>query len=120
MPNPSLDRNNAATIEFGWRPEQAEELGDTWADFCYSCGACLSDCPAAKYGTGFNPREIMLKVRYGLGGRLLVDHSILWQCFQCDNCRERCPQEVKPVDVIRVLRGMLANLVHVEDAEMTY
>ena len=116
MPSPSLDRNNAAPVEFGWRPEEAGELGDTWANFCYSCGACLADCLAAKHGIGFNPRDIMLKVRYGLGARLLVGNSILWQCFKCDNCRERCPQELKPVDVINALREMLADLVYPKDA----
>jgi heterodisulfide reductase subunit C len=62
------------------------------------------------YGSGFNPREIMLKVLYGLGEELLGNDSVLWACTNCYNCHERCPQEVKPVEVIISLKNMLADL----------
>ncbi|MBU0717235.1 MAG: 4Fe-4S dicluster domain-containing protein, partial [Planctomycetes bacterium] len=77
--------------------------------FCYQCGACVGDCPATTYSTDFNPRDIMLKVLYGLGEELLTEDSILWQCTNCYNCHERCPQEVKPVEVIISLKNMLAD-----------
>jgi heterodisulfide reductase subunit C len=51
----------------------------------------------------------MLKVLYGLGEELLVEDSVLWQCTNCYNCHERCPQEVKPVEVIISLKNMLAD-----------
>ena len=35
--------------------------------------------------------------------------SILWECTNCYNCHERCPQEVKPVEVIISLKNMLAD-----------
>ena len=70
----------------------------------------MGDCPATTYSSEFNPREIMLKVLYGLGEELLVEDSILWQCTNCYNCHERCPQEVKPVEVIISLKNMLADL----------
>jgi len=40
---------------------------------------------------------------------LLGEDSILWQCTNCYNCHERCPQEVKPVEVIISLKNMLAD-----------
>ena len=40
---------------------------------------------------------------------MLVEDSILWQCTNCYNCHERCPQEVKPVEVIISLKNMLAD-----------
>jgi len=79
--------------------------------FCRECGACVTGCLAAKFGSGFDPREIMLKVRYGLADRLLTEHSVLWQCFQCNGCHERCPSPVKPVEVITCLREMLPERV---------
>jgi len=97
-------------VDFQFRRELAEKVEGNLASFCYQCGACVGDCPATTYSDEFNPREIMLKVLYGLGGELLVEDSILWQCTNCYNCHERCPQEVKPVEVIISLKNMLADL----------
>lgn len=96
-------------INFDFRRELAEKLEGNLAAYCYQCGACVGDCPAKTYGGEFNPREIMLKVLYGLGAELLVEDSILWQCTNCYNCHERCPQEVKPVEVVISLKNMLAD-----------
>jgi heterodisulfide reductase subunit C len=96
-------------INFDFRRELAEKIEGNLAGFCYQCGACVGDCPATMYSDEFNPREIMLKVLYGLGEEMLVDDSILWQCTNCYNCHERCPQEVKPVEVIISLKNMLAD-----------
>ncbi len=84
---------------------------DCWTGLCQTCRACVETCTAAKFGEGFDPREIILKVRYGRGGELLVEHSVLWQCFKCNNCREACPQPIKPVEVFSWLKGMLAELI---------
>ena len=51
----------------------------------------------------------MLMVLYGLGDELIRDGSILWDCTNCYNCHERCPQQVKPVEVIISLKNMLAD-----------
>jgi heterodisulfide reductase subunit C len=96
-------------VDFEFRRELARKLEGNLASFCYQCGACVGDCPAAMYGEGFNPREIMLKVLYGLGDELLSDPSLLWKCTNCYSCHERCPQEVKPVEVIISLKNMLAD-----------
>jgi heterodisulfide reductase subunit C len=96
-------------VDFRFRRELAEKLEGNLASFCYQCGACVGDCPATTYGDEFNPREIMLKVLYGLGEELLQERSVLWLCTNCYNCHERCPQEVKPVEVIISLKNMLAD-----------
>jgi heterodisulfide reductase subunit B len=103
------DKDDLVRVDFRFRRELAEKIEGNLAGFCYQCGACVGDCPAATYSNEFNPREIMLKVLYGLGEELLVDDSILWQCTNCYNCHERCPQEVKPVEVIISLKNMLAD-----------
>ncbi len=51
----------------------------------------------------------MLKVLYGLADELIREDSVLWQCTNCYNCHERCPQEVKPVEVIISMKNMLAD-----------
>jgi heterodisulfide reductase subunit B len=102
-------KDEVVRINFRFRRELAEKVEGDLASYCYQCGACVGDCPATTYSQEFNPREIMLKVLYGLGEELLVPDSILWQCTNCYNCHERCPQGVKPVEVIIALKNMLAD-----------
>jgi heterodisulfide reductase subunit C len=96
-------------VDFEFRRELARKVEGNLASFCYQCGACVGDCPATTYSDRFNPREIMLEVLYGLGDELLQEDSVLWLCTNCYNCHERCPQEVKPVEVIISLKNMLAD-----------
>ena len=96
-------------VDFAFRRELAEKVEGNLASFCYQCGACVGDCPSARYDPEFNPREIMLKVLYGLGDELMREDSVLWRCTNCYSCHERCPQEVKPVEVIISLKNMLAD-----------
>jgi heterodisulfide reductase subunit C len=97
-------------VDFAFRRELAEKIEGDLASFCYQCGACVGDCPACTYSDGrFNPRKIMLMVLYGLGDELIREDSILWDCTNCYNCHERCPQEVKPVEVIISMKNMLAD-----------
>ncbi len=110
MPEAPLDQGGVARVDFDFRRKVAEKIEGNLASYCYQCGACVGDCPAATYSEGaFNPREIMLKVLYGLGDELLVEDSILWNCTNCYNCHERCPQQVKPVEVIISLKNLLAD-----------
>ena len=105
----SVSPEECVRIDFAFRRELAEKIEGDLASFCYQCGACVGDCPSTTYGSGFNPRVIMLKVLYGLGDELLTAESVLWQCTNCYTCHERCPQEVKPVEVIISLKNMLAD-----------
>lgn len=110
MPEAPVPQETIAKIDFEFRRRVARKIEGNLASFCYQCGACVGDCPAATYSDGaFNPREIMLKVLYGLGDELLVEDSILWNCTNCYNCHERCPQQVKPVEVIISLKNLLAD-----------
>ena len=108
MTTPHKD-DDIVRVDFAFRRELAEKVEGNLAAFCYQCGACVGDCPATTYGDEFNPREIMLKVLYGLGDELIREDSVLWQCTNCYNCHERCPQEVKPVEVIISMKNMLAD-----------
>ena len=96
-------------VDFAFKRELARKVEGNLANFCYQCGACVGDCPATRYSPAFNPREIMLKVLYGLEAELLGERNVLWQCTNCYTCHERCPQEVKPVEVIISLKNMLAD-----------
>ena len=102
-------KKDVVRVDFAFKRELAQKVEGDLANFCYQCGACVGDCPATRYSPAFNPREIMLKVLYGLEDELLGPDSVLWECTNCYGCHERCPQEVKPVEVIISLKNMLAD-----------
>jgi heterodisulfide reductase subunit B len=106
---PAAGEDRVCRVDFEFRRELARKVEGNLASFCYQCGACVGDCPAATYSDSFNPRELMLKVLYGVADELLTPDSVLWLCTNCYNCHERCPQQVKPVEVIISLKNMLAD-----------
>jgi heterodisulfide reductase subunit C len=96
------------TIDFEFKKLVEKVVDGTLVNYCYQCGACVGDCPSARYVEGFNPREIMLKVLYGFAEELVGPASPAWQCTNCYNCYERCPQNVKPVEIIIAVKNLMA------------
>ncbi|MCK5076022.1 MAG: 4Fe-4S dicluster domain-containing protein [Calditrichia bacterium] len=94
------------TINLKFREKLNRMLGGKSHNFCYQCGACVADCPAHRFLPEFNPRIIILKTLYGMEEELIGEDSIIWNCTNCYNCHERCPQEVHPIDVIIALKNM--------------
>jgi heterodisulfide reductase subunit C len=93
-------------LEFCKELPQVEETGTVIA--CFQCSACVADCPAAAHSARFNPRDIMLKVLLGLEEGLLAEDSVVWDCATCYTCMERCPQGVRPIEVITAVKNVLA------------
>ena len=73
------------------------------ADVCDQCGKCPSSCPVAARISGFNPRQIIAKVCLGKEDELMKS-GVIWTCTSCLKCKERCPEEISPYDIILVLR----------------
>jgi len=118
MSEAQAKKKDVVRVDFAFRRELAEKVEGNLSSFCYQCGACVGDCPSAAYVDDFNPRKIMLMVLYGLGDELISDTSILWSCTNCYNCAERCPQDVKPAEVIISMKNMLADRgIYPEGAE---
>jgi len=78
--------------------------------FCYQCGACVGDCPAAKHSERFNPRKVILMTIMGLEQELLTPDSMIWDCTNCFNCYERCPQDIHPIEVIIALKNLATRI----------
>jgi heterodisulfide reductase subunit C2 len=78
--------------------------------FCYQCGACVGECPAAQECEGFNPREIVLAASLGVADYLTDKGSVIWQCTTCYKCYERCPQGTHPVEVVTALKNVAFDL----------
>jgi heterodisulfide reductase subunit C len=95
-------------INFEFRHRLDAVLGGNHHNFCYQCGACVAQCPAARYSKRFNPRSIMLDALLGREDVLLGDDSPIWLCTNCYSCYERCPQDVRPIEVIIALKNMAA------------
>ncbi len=92
-------------ISYQFRDKLNQILGGFSHNYCYQCGACVADCPAHNVLPDFNPRTIILKTLYGYEELINTD-SIIWNCTNCYNCHERCPQNVSPIEVIIALKNM--------------
>jgi len=82
-------------------------IGGVGHSACFQCGACVGDCPGARYSERFNPRQIMLMAILGLADRLVTRDSLVWDCTNCCNCVEHCPQDVQPMEVIIAIKNMI-------------
>jgi len=48
----------------------------------------------------------MLKALLGFEDELISSESEIWDCTNCYTCSERCPQDVRPIDVIIALKNI--------------
>ena len=71
-------------------------------DICFKCMKCTSGCTSMRL-LELKPHIIANLVRMGFVDEL-VSSTMIWDCSLCLKCKERCPQEVSPVDIILALR----------------
>jgi len=95
-------------LDFSFRQRLNKIVGGEHHNYCYQCGACVAACPAARFSDEFNPRDILLMTLLGDEEDLIREDSIIWQCTNCYSCYERCPQDVRPVEVIIALKNLCA------------
>lgn len=79
-------------------------IGDHHPELCHQCGKCSSGCPSSSF-LEFRPRKIVAMVQLGMIEELVGSETI-WQCAQCLACKERCPRNVAPYDVIQALQNL--------------
>lgn len=83
------------------------ELGASDLSKCFQCGVCVASCPVREVEASFNPRRIMKLAKLGLKD-VVLQSEFIWLCSLCFLCQERCPQDVRPPEVMTVLRNMAA------------
>jgi len=93
-------------VDFRFREKLNKVPGGKHHNYCYQCSACVAVCPAARFSKKFNPRKILLKALLGAEEDLIGSDSIIWLCTNCYSCYERCPQDVRPIEVIIALKNM--------------
>jgi heterodisulfide reductase subunit C2 len=106
QPASAPQATRALQIDLTRRRQLLAALGGNHVRFCYQCGACVGDCPSARFDPAFNPREIMLTALLGALDDLLAPGAVVWKCSNCYSCYERCPQDVRPVEVILALKNL--------------
>jgi heterodisulfide reductase subunit C len=84
-----------------------KELSVQELNACFQCGVCTASCPVRELDDSFNPRKIMKLAKLGLKDQVLKNEFI-WLCSMCFICQERCPQDVRPPEVMTILRNMAA------------
>ena len=99
-------RTSKSGLNFAFREKLNGVAEGFRHNYCYQCGACVADCPAGNYSKGFNPRLIILKAILGFENELINAESEIWDCTNCYTCSERCPQDVRPIDVIIALKNI--------------
>lgn len=99
---------SSSMLNFEFRQRLNKILGGEHHNYCYQCGACVAACPAARFSDEFNPRDILLKTLIGDEADLIRPDSVIWKCTNCYTCYERCPQDVRPVEVIIALKNLCA------------
>lgn len=93
-------------VNYRFRDKLNKVSGGKHHNYCYQCSACVAICPAARFTKEFNPRKILLKTLLGMEEELLGKDSPIWLCTNCYSCYERCPQDVRPIEVIIALKNM--------------
>jgi len=81
--------------------KEVSEAGDI--RYCFSCGTCISACPASNADPPLLIRNLVRMVVLGLEDELLEEDSP-WTCVTCSKCEELCPMGVRPFEIGLAIR----------------
>jgi len=75
-------------------------------EHCFQCGTCTGGCPSGRR-TPYRVRQLVRKCLMGLKDEVISDDA-LWMCTTCYTCQERCPREIKIVEIVKMARNVAA------------
>lgn len=73
------------------------------AEKCFACGMCVAGCPV-----GYHAPEYNLVQNLWDAYNLDELSPTLWWCATCYTCQDRCPHDVRMVEIIFLLQRMYA------------
>ncbi len=74
-------------------------------NLCYQCGTCSGGCPVTRIIPEYNARKI---VKQKKENKINSNNRFIWYCLTCYICSERCPQGVKPNEIIHAITNSLS------------
>lgn len=92
-------------LDSNFKFEVAKHPGGEAIKACFACGACTGGCPASDVDPAYDPRKIIRMILLGMKEKVLSS-DLIWLCSMCYTCSFHCPQDVKFVNVMGVLREM--------------
>ncbi len=77
-----------------------KEAGVEGLELCYQCGLCETVCPWNRVRI-FSMRKIVRQATFGLTE---IESEDVWRCTTCGKCPQRCPRNVKIIELAASLR----------------
>lgn len=68
---------------------------------CFTCGLCTGGCPVASLAPEYHPMQNLWDAYY----RDTLSPTIWW-CATCYTCQDRCPLDVRMVEIIFLLQRL--------------
>jgi len=78
---------------------------------CVQCQTCTNVCPVVAHsidtghGIDLTPQKVMNLLRLGLRD-LALGSRMVWDCANCYQCQESCPEGIRVADIMCELRGL--------------
>ncbi|MBW2567355.1 MAG: 4Fe-4S dicluster domain-containing protein [Deltaproteobacteria bacterium] len=94
-------------LDLDKRPKSKLELDPEWANICFTCGTCVSACPATGLVPGWDPRTALRAIALGLEQEV-IDSKWPWVCTLCGRCQYKCPQGAELLKTFRKCRTVRA------------
>ena len=82
--------------------ETVAQMSGVDARKCMKCGKCTAACPSYAQ-TDIHPHRFVMKVEEG-DIESLLESRLIWKCFSCFACVERCPRGVEPAKLVEAVR----------------
>ncbi|MDI6703913.1 MAG: 4Fe-4S dicluster domain-containing protein [bacterium] len=109
---------NVSELDPRFKYEIAAQPGGENIKACFSCGTCSAGCPVREIDERYNPRRIIRMALLGMKEQVLSS-DFIWLCSTCYTCYERCPQDVKLIEVMNVLKNMAVKAGYVPSVMKT-
>ncbi|HHD15722.1 MAG TPA: hypothetical protein ENK47_03340 [Euryarchaeota archaeon] len=78
-------------------------LGIEGPNLCFQCSKCTSGCESMKL-LELQPHAVMASAKDGFIEEIM-NSDLIWACIGCYKCKERCPQEMSPVELMFIIKN---------------